>query len=590
MTIWDYLPLLAGIGLFLYGMSVMGSSLEKLAGSRMESTLEKLTTNRFSGVLLGTAVTALIQSSAATTVMVVGFVNAGIMKLTQAVSVIMGANIGTTVTAQIIRLSEASSGGNAALMLLKPSTFAPILILIGAALILFSPKKRVKEVGLLVFGFGTLFFGMNVMERTLSPLRESPELAAALTRFENPFLGVLLGAGVTVALQSSSASVGLLQALSTTGAVSFAVMVPIVFGQNIGTCVTVLLASIGANKNAQRAAMIHLYFNIIGTVLFFVAIYGAHLLGWLPFFDNPVGMGDIANFHTLFNIVSVAALLPFCGMLVKLANATIRSRKSGDEVENSLDERFLATPSIAVEQSRAMILKMGRLAAENVNTGRMLLSTYDPHARAALEEKESFCDKAESMLTEYLVKVVSRPLSDRDGRLASEMFRTLSDFERISDRAVNIADVAEYNNANGISFTETGKKELGLLAEAIDEILKHTLEAYENLDESIASHIEPLEEVIDVITESLKNRHVDRLQNGLCSITAGISFLELLTNYERIADHCSNIAIYVIQFCLNDANFDRHEHVRRMHEGLTGDFKAFYAYYENQYYRPLQDL
>lgn len=591
LSLIDFVPVLAGVGLFLVGMSAMGSSLEKIAGARMEQTLGKLASNRISGVLLGTAVTALIQSSAATTVMVVGFVNAGIMQLTQAVSVIMGANIGTTVTGQIIRLSEIGAGSAGWMVLLKPSTFAPILIAAGAVFILFFKKKNMQNLGMLLFGFGALFFGMHLLETTLAPLRESPALANILIQFQNPLLGILLGAAVTIILQSSSASVGLLQALATTGAVSFATMVPIIFGQNIGTCFTVLLASVGANRNAKRAAMIHLLFNVIGTVIFFVLIYGFQLLVGIPFFERPVDMGDIANFHTVFNIGSVILLLPFCNMLIKLANLAIRDKGTGMQtVESLLDERFLDTPSVAINICRDVIVKMGHAASENVELAASLLIDLDHKKLEKLEENETFCDKSESNLSAYLVKITSNQLSEKDSNLISEIFRSVSDFERISDRAVNIVDVAKYNSENGITFTEEGKREIALLQSAIQEILSITVQAYENQDSLLAARVEPFEEVIDILTETIKSRHVHRLQTGACSIQPGISFMELLTNYERIADHCSNLAIYVIQLSAGDADFDRHAHVQKLHEGLADDYKVYYAEYNEKYYVPLSSI
>lgn len=589
MVLISYMPLLAGLGLFLFGMSLMGSSLEKIAGSRMERTLERLTTNRFAGVLLGTVVTGVIQSSSATTVMVVGFVNAGIMKLSQAVSVIMGANIGTTVTGQIIRLSEVGVDVRNWTVLFKPATFAPVIVLTGAAITLFCKKSRTRNIGEMLLGFGILFFGMNVMESTLSQLKDSPALANAFTHFENPLLGIALGAGVTALIQSSSASIGILQALSTTGAISFAMMVPVVLGQNIGTCITVILASIGANRNAKRAAAIHLSFNVIGSIIFFVAIYGYQALFGIPFFDKTVNMGDIANFHTVFNIVNVILLLPFCNGLVKLAKLMIRNKGEKEEV-NLLDERFLATPAVAADLCREMTLKMGQAAAANLDIANGLFTSYDRQARENLNENERFCDKAESNLTGYLIKLASAELSDEQSRMTSEMFHTISDFERISDRAVNVAEVADYNLENGVTFSDTVKSELKLIGDAAQEILAVTVRAYQLMDSAAASRIEPFEEIIDALTDTLRSRHIDRLQAGICNIQAGLSYVELLTNYERIADHCSNIAVYIFQFNSGDAAFDRHEHLRQLHRGLERDYKAFYSEYENRFLKPVQTL
>lgn len=590
MDILSFLPLLSGLGLFLYGMHIMGGALEKIAGSRLERTLDKLTASRLRGVLLGTAVTAVIQSSSATTVMVVGFVNAGIMKLAQAVSVIMGANIGTTVTAQILRLGDIDAS-NPIMQLLKPSGFSHILLIIGAVMVVFTvKKKRRHDFGELLLGLGMLFFGMLTMESALTPLRELEGFRQAFASFSNPFIGILIGAGVTALIQSSSASIGILQALSTTGAVTFSSMVPIVLGQNIGTCITVILAAIGANKNAKRAAVVHLSFNIIGTLAFVIIIYAVQGIFGLPFWNDPVNMGTIANFHTLFNLGNTVWMLPLSGYLVKLANFVIKDDAEQGE-ENLLDDRFLGVPGVAMEQCRKLLSKMGGFVRENVRIACGMHVQYDPKARVQLDDNEDFCDKTESNLTSYLIKVSATDLSEQDNREATQMIPTLTDYERISDRAVNIAEVAEYNLRNSITFSEDGQRELDLITEAAEEILDITLTAYDSMDAVQAKRIEPLEEIIDSLTETLRERHVSRLQSGVCTTNAGISFIEILTNIERIADHCSNIGIRILQNVDKSVGeIERHEYLRKLHEGGSAEYDGYFRDYSDKYLLRLKQM
>lgn len=584
LSILSFLPLLSGLGLFLYGMHVMGGSLEKIAGSKLERTLDRLTSSKFKGVLLGTAVTAVIQSSSATTVMVVGFVNAGIMKLSQAVSVIMGANIGTTVTAQILRLGDISSD-NILLQLIKPSGFSHIFLLIGAFIALFSMKKKRQDIGSLLLGLGMLFFGMLTMESALSPLRELEGFKAAFASFSNPFLGILIGTGVTAVIQSSSASVGILQALSTTGVVTFSSMVPIVLGQNIGTCITVILASIGASKNAKRAAMVHLTFNFIGTVAFAIVIYGANAIVDIPFWDKVMNMGDIANFHTVFNVVNTLWMLPLSGILVKIAQALVKDGKKTDEFEALLDERFLLTPVVALEQSRKMLSAMGGYALENVRLACQQHIKLEESAIATINENEAICDKTESSLTSYLIKLSSTDLSEEDHWLATQMIPTLTDYERVSDRAVNIVEVAEYNQAHGIAFSEEGLRELSVISDAVVDILALTTSSYAEMDTAKAIRIEPLEEIVDRLTETLRERHISRLQQGKCTVEAGISFIEILTNLERIADHCSNIGIRIMQTVDHNPDvMERHSYIRQLHENGSREYDEYFSEYKQLYF------
>lgn len=587
MTIMAILGLLAGLGMFLYGMSVLSDSLQKVAGSRLEKIMEKLTSNRFKGVALGAAVTALIQSSSATTVMVVGFVNAGIMKLTQSVGVIMGANIGTTVTAQILRLGDIS-GDSFLLTMLKPSSFAPIMIIVGAACILFSKGRKTQNIGGLLIGLGLLFYGMFTMENALKPLAELPQFKQMMTSFQNPFVGILVGTLVTALIQSSSASVGILQALAAANLITLGGAVPIILGQNIGTCITVLLASIGANRNAKRAGLTHLYFNIIGSILWIAGIYAFKGIWGIPGWDAMVNRGIIADFHTMFNVVNTLLLLPFTGGLIKLVNLSIRDKGSKVDEENLLDDRFLNSPGIAIEQCKKVIASMGTRAAENVGRACNLLHNFDTKEFKLLHEEENVLDKTESSLGNYLVKITSRNLNDKDSKVASEIMHTISDFERIGDYAINIAETAEEMQIDKVQFSQSAVREIRQLASAVGEILTITLKAYVEDDPIAASRVEPLEEVIDLMKESLKTKHIDRLQDGKCSIKAGFSFLELLNNFERISDHCSNVAVYIIQLHAGTSRFDPHEHIRAMHEATTEEYKAFYTMYLNQYFVPIE--
>ena len=589
MNFITYLPFFAGMGLFLYGMTMMSHSLEKIAGARLEKMLERLTSNRVKGALLGTAVTAVIQSSAATTVMLIGFVNAGIMKLTQAIPVIMGANIGTTVTAQILRLGDISSD-NIVVQLLKPSIIAPIMIFIGTMLYLFTRRQRAKDIGSMIFGLGAIFFGMTVMENAFAPLADSPAIAATFTTFNNPVLGIIIGAVVTALIQSSTASVGLLQALCSTGLVPWSMGVPIIMGQNIGTCVTAILASIGASHNAKRTAAAHLLFNMFGTVLFSAAIFGYNAIVGIPQWFEPLSRGNVADFHTIFNLTNTVLLLPLTGVFAKCVTILIPDKNAKAE-ESLLEERFLATPALALEQCRKVLLAMGSRALENFDLASGLFTHFDPKAIALLEENENFIDRSETLLDNYMVKVTSRTLSDESSRFATEILHSITDFERIGDYCINVFEVAEFNNNNGIEFSEEGKKELAIIVAAVRDIISKTVEAYTNNDQALATQIEPLEEIIDTLTDLLKQKHVNRLQAGKCSVQAGISYLELMTNFERISDHCSNIATYIIRYCNPESDeFDAHALRNRLHEGTEADYNRYFTDFEKQYLEPAQQI
>ena len=589
MDIFAVFKLLGGIGLFLYGMSLLGTSLEKIAGAGLERTLEKLTNNRLKGLALGTVVTGVIQSSAATTVMLVGFVNAGIMKFAQTVPVTMGANIGTTVTGQILRLGDLS-GSQLIFELIKPTTFAPIVIAIGSFMILISKRRKTRDIAHLLIGFGILFFGMTTMESALAPLKDSEAFQEIFFMFKNPLLGVLLGAVVTAILQSSSASVGILQAIASTGTVTFSMAAPIIIGQNIGKCITVLIASIGTNKNAKRVVVCHLMINIIGAILFLIGIYGFQTLVGFSFWESPMTRGNIADFHTLFNIATSILLLPFCNVLVAISKKILKedAPSRADSSLALLDDIFLDRPTVALEQCRKLTLSMGETVQENYDMAVTLLQDFDEKTFEKLNENEAFLDKCETALGEYLVRITSRNIRREDQKEVAALLHSVGDLERIGDHCVNIAEVGQFNKEQGITFSKKGLKEIKIATEAVKHVLTITLEAYQKNDLTAAYRVEPLEEVIDLIKETLKVHHIERLSKGGCSVQAGISLTEFLTSAERISDHCSNIALHIIEKLSNMKDFDSHEYQKLMHRGTTEEYKALYRYYESKYYDPIK--
>lgn len=595
MDFTNVITLLGGVALFLFGMSFMASGLEKMSGGRLERILERMTSNVFKGVLLGALVTAVIQSSSATTVMVVGFVNAGIMKLAQTVGIIMGANIGTTATALILSLNDISSSF-VLLRLLKPSSLAPIISILGVILYMFSSRGgRKNTAGQILLGFGVLFFGMLTMETAVAPLKDIPEFGRILTQFSNPLLGLLAGMLLTAIIQSSSASVGILQALSTTGAIPFSAAVPIILGQNIGTCVTALISSIGANKNAKRAAIIHLYFNIIGTVIFLIGIYSIQAIFKLPFWDDIVTRSTIAVFHLVFNIVTTVILLPFSKGLIWLANRTIRDKEEMDEPEESrvLDERFLSSPSVALARAHDAVVQMGRLASLNFSDSVSLLNNYDEKVVERIKTRENDLDTMEVAIENYLLKLTDRELTDKENLTHMQLLHSTGDVERIGDYAINVMEAAQEKAKLGASFSDMAKKELKAISSAVEEIMNLTLESYIHDDIEEAQRIEPIEQVIDRMTDLLKTRHIARLKKGVCQTESGTLFLELLINFERIADHCSNIALYIIQANISSGQasfFDSHEYVRKLHQGKKDEYNSVYAEYEREYLEPIRKL
>ena len=582
---FDILNMCGGLALFLYGMSMLGSGLEKLSGGRLEKTLEKLTSNIFTSVLLGAAVTAAVQSSSATTVIVVGLVNAGILKFRGAVGVIMGANIGTTVTAHILRLSDISSD-NFWMRLLKPTSLAPIVIIVGIILFMTARKSRQKEFSQTLIGFGILFTGMFTMEGAVAPLKDLPAFSEMFATLQNPILGVLVGALVTAVIQSSSASVGILQALSSTGAITFSAAFPIIMGQNIGTCITPILASIGATKNAKRTAMVHLYFNIIGTLVFLLGTYAIQGVWGFSFWDDPITRGGIANFHTLFNVVVTLLFIPFHRVLEKLATWTV-GRSDPDTAEDSssiLDERFLVSPGLALGQAHQAVVFMAKNAALNFGECMKLFEKYDLKAVERIREVENSIDKMEDRLSAYLLRLTERELTETESKGISELLHLTGEFERIGDYSINIQECAEHLYETNTRFSPDAMGELEVIGEAVSEIVGIAVSAVSGDDAAAAADIEPLEENIDLIEETLKNRHIARLKAGACTVDAGFPFVEALGNMERIADHCSNIGVYIIGHEGDARGIDQHAYTRKIHKGETKDYNEKFAHYEKKYF------
>ena len=563
MDIFGVLSLIGGLALFLYGMHVMGAGLEKMSGGRLERILENLTSNPLKAVLLGAGVTAVIQSSSATTVMVVGFVNSGIMKLSQAIGIIMGANIGTTITAWLLSLTGIQ-GDNLFINMLKPTSFSPILAMIGIILLMSGKSDKKKITGEILLGFVVLMYGMSAMSGAVEPLADVPEFTNLLTMFKNPVLGVLAGALLTAVIQSSSASVGILQALSVTGGFTFGTAIPIILGQNIGTCVTALLSSVGANKNARRAAMVHLYFNIIGVTLFLAVFYGANLLLDFAFVNETVTAWGIAVVHSTFNIAATVVLLPFAGLLEKLAFLTIPDDTQKESFA-LLDERLLNTPAMAVERARAATAEMAELARVGVVQAMSLTHKWDDSLAQKVREEEEKVDKYEDALGTYLVKLSSREMSHADSQSVNTLLHTISDFERISDHSVNVLSSAEEIHAKSIAFSKDAQEELQVLEDAVQDTLSRTTDAFRKSDLHLASKVEPLEAVVNELVRAIKARHVARLQAGSCSIEYGFVLDDLLTNYERVCDHCSNVAVAQIEVAQD--SFDTHAYLNDLRHG-----------------------
>jgi len=580
MDLISVLSIICGISFILYGMHTMGGGLEKAAGGKFEKTLEKFTNSPIKGLLFGIIMTAAIQSSAATTVMTVGFVNSGIMTLYQATGVIMGANIGTTVTSWIFSLVGISSD-NVVLQLLKPANFAPIFALLGVIFTtaLKNPKK--KNVGTIFLGFAILMHGMSMMTAAVAPLAEIPEFRNILVAMENPLFGVVTGALLTAIIHSSAASVGILQALSVTGAVTYGNAIPIILGQNIGTCATALISCIGATKNAKRTALIHLYFNLIGTILFLSGFYALNAVLKFDFVTQAMEPAHIAMIHSMFNVGSTVILFPFYKLLTKLAEISIRDSASEEELP-VLDERLLGTPSVAVEQCRQSTIKMANLVQRTILGAIEQLNKYDPKEIAVLHENEDLIDKYEDILGTYLVKLSSHDLNFTDSNEISKILHTIGDLERIGDHADNILEVVEELHEKGLSFSSDAKSELDVLLAAIKEIVTTTVKCFVDSDVELASYVEPLEQVVDALRAEMKTRHIERLQEGNCTIELGFMFADMLSNCERVSDHCSNIAVCVIQ--MRDETFDTHDYLKNIKkEDSDSGFKEKYEAYLEKY-------
>ena len=578
MDLFDVLNLIGGLCLFLFGMNVMGQALERRAGNRLRELLGKLTTNKLAGLLTGLGVTAIIQSSSATTVMVVGFVNSGLMTLKQAINVIMGANIGTTVTAWILSLAGIDSG-NLFVSLLKPSSFTPVLALIGIVFYMFSKNSRRQDTGLILLGFATLMFGMESMSGAVSGLREVPQFRQMMIAFQNPVLGVLAGAVLTAIIQSSSASVGILQALASTGQVSLGAAIPIIMGQNIGTCVTAMLSSVGTNKNARRAALVHLSFNVIGTVVWLAVFCLVRALFRPVLLDASASLFSIAVVHSAFNVLCTLLLLPMTGLLERLAHRLVPDGRTPDTV-TEIDERLLATPPLALERCRAVAAEMAETSVAALKSSLACLLYYTPELAEEVREKEDKSDHYEDILSSYLVKLSSRKISESDSAEAAKLLKVIGDFERISDHAVNLVESAEEIKAKELEFTQAAKRELSVIISAVSEVLDLTQEAFEKDDAVLALRVEPLEQVIDDLKETLRTGHILRLQQGECSSVAGFVWSDILTNLERTSDHCSNVAGCIIDMSHHELHL--HESQREF-RNTSEDYRQNYLRYRNKY-------
>lgn len=587
MDFFDLITMFGGLALFLYGMNILGTGLEKVSGGRLEGWLEKLTGNVISGVLFGALVTAAVQSSSATTVIVVGLVNARVMKLRQAIGVIMGANIGTTITAHILRLAGVESS-NFFIQFFKPSTLAPLMAIVGIVLFLSSHRTLKRDVGQILIGFGILFTGMLTMSDSVEPLAELPQFAQLFSSFENPVIGVIVGTVVTAVIQSSSASVGILQALSATGVISCAAAFPIIMGQNIGTCVTPIIASIGARKNAKRTALVHLTFNILGTAIFLAATYLIQYTIGFPFWNESIDMGGIADFHTLFNVTITLLFIPFVGLLEKIVCRLVPD--SADDAVSpyseltGLDDRLLVSPGLAIDYAHKAAVQMGRLALDNFRASMKQYDKFDLKAEDRMKENEDVIDKLEGRLGTYLLKLSERELTEMESKSVNELLQVISEFERIGDYSMNNAQNAMllYNDKSALSAGALS--ELKVIGEACEEIIDLSINAFDQEDTSIACNIEPLEQVIDLIEQTVKERHVVRLRENKCSVASGIPYVETLASLERIADHCSNIGVHVITHRSRESDIDRHDYLREVHLGNSQTYAELYRNYDQKYY------
>ncbi|MCI8528898.1 MAG: Na/Pi cotransporter family protein [Lachnospiraceae bacterium] len=592
MDFFDFLTMIGGLALFLYGMHLLGEGLAKVAGGKFEQILERLTDNPVKAVFMGAGVTAVIQSSSAATVMVVGFVNSGIMKLQQAVGIIMGANVGTTITSWILG-AQGIDSNSFLVRMCKPASFSPILAIIGVVLISVTgrggaaQRDRKKSIGVILIGFAILMFGMDTMSGAVKPLADVPEFTGLLTRFTNPFLGVLAGTALTAVLQSSSASVGILQALCATGAVGYGAAIPIIMGQNIGTCATAMLSGMGAGKNAKRAALVHLYFNVIGTLLFMAFFYLLNMVRPFAFLDMAATPFGIAAVHSVFNILSTLVLLPFSGGLVKLACLSVREADSSEEEENVLqllDVRFLEMPSYAVERSRTVAGIMAEQAQKAMNLAMGLLRSYTKEAADEVEALECSVDAMEDALGEYLVKLSAKDMPEKDSHVLSTILHCIGDFERISDHARNVKESVEDMVEKGMQFSDKAGEELDIVSKAVCDILDLAMRSFREGNLQLARQVEPLEEVIDGLNLDVRRRHVKRLRKGKCTIELGFLLSDIVMNMERVSDHCSNIAVSMLQ--AEEEEFDTHAYLDRLKQEDNIEFRGKVLAYGERYRLP----
>ena len=595
MTIFNFISLFGGLALFLYGMEVMGDGLKNSSGATLKKVLEKVTNNLIMSVLIGTLVTAVIQSSTATIVLTVGLMGAGILNFRQSVGIVMGANIGTTVTAQIIRLMDVDSSGKMLIQFFKPATLAPLAAIIGIILIMFIKSNKTKNLGEILLGFGILFIGLLNMTSAVDPLAESDLFANLITKFANaPLLGVALGTVFTAIIQSSSASVGIIQALSSTGLITFDVVYPLIMGCNIGTCVTTaMVCSIGTNNESKRTGVVHIVFNMIGTILFMIVLTILRNAGfWPELWSSVSSSGDIANFQTVFNLLTCVCLLPFTGFLVKIAHMVIKDKEDTDPEDysalHSLDEKLFMSPPIAVRQAMTAITKMAVIAQKNLRYAIGQLDNYDSAVSEKIYEREDKLDEFTDLADNYLIKLAGHVENEEDNKLVNVLIQAITDFERIGDYAVNIEEIAKSMKDEKVSFSESAVNELKILTEAIDEIIETTITAFSLDDINVAKRIEPLEEVIDEMVDILRAEHVNRLKAGTCSVNVGIMFVELLTNIERASDQCSNIGVFVIG--KNDASVfnNHHTYLRELHKGNDPIYSTEFRTKHEKYLLPLK--
>ena len=570
MSIFNVIAAVGGLAFFMFGMNTLSSGLEKASGGLLEKVLAKMSGNIFTSIFFGAVVTAAVQSSTATTVIVIGLVNAGILKLRGAVGIIMGANIGTTMTAHILRLAKLENSGNGSFItnFIKPTNLSAILAIAGIILIMFSKRSRKKTVGEILVGVSILFTGMNTMRAAVEPMAQMEAFKKIFQVLENPLLGILAGAVVTVCTQSSAAAVGILQAISGSGAILFASAFPIIMGTNIGTCVTPLLSSLNSSKNAKRAGLVHFYFNLIGTIIFLIAIYTIqYTVGW-SFWNKEFTTGDIANFHTIFNLVVTAIFIPFAGVLEKLACLTVRDKSDEDDdelEEDHLDERFLVTPNVAIVQTSEAVVQMGLQAQKNFKSVMKIYEEFDPKLAEKIREREDTIDRLEDRVGQYLIKLNDCDLNEDESRTVTAYFHLISEYERIGDYTINILETAEALYDEEVSFSDEAMRELRITFDAISEIISLAINATKTMETEDMIEVEPLEEVVDRLVEELKSIHIDRAKNGICKVDVGVHFLDILTNVERISDHCSNIAVYLLSSRKEYSTLKKHEYLDKLH-------------------------